>query len=213
MELNLNEILRYAGFKGHAADEITLNNIAELEKEIKASVNPKCIYREFEFQKVGDSAILIDGIEFRSKKLVSHLKNSKSILLFAATLGVESDIILRKYSASDSAKYVLCQAIMAEAVEAYSNEILDALALKYEKDGLYFRPRFSAGYADLDLTAQKDFFNLLEITKRAGISLTDDCIMIPSKSVTAFIGITPDKECQKSACQLCDKTDCDFRRR
>ena len=213
MELRLREILRYAGFKGHAADEITLKNIKELETEILDSVKPKSIYKEVDFQKNGEDEIVIDGVAFKSKKLVSHLKNSEKIILFAATLGVESDIILRKYAASDSSKFLLCQAIMAEAVESYSNEILDSLAKEYEEKGLYFRPRFSAGYADLKLEAQRDFFNLLEITKRIGVSLNEQCLMTPSKSITAFIGVTDKKECQVNQCKNCDKTDCDFRRR
>ncbi len=213
MELRLSEILRYAGFKGHKADRLTLEKIEKLQQEILSSVNPKSIYREFAFQKTGDSEIVIDGVSFKSKKLVSHLKNSQSIILFAATLGVESDIILRKHAACEASDFLLSQAIMAEAVEVYSNEILDALALEYEKKGLFFRPRFSAGYADLDLTAQKDFFSLLEITKRIGVSLNEECMMTPSKSVTAFIGVTKEKECQKNQCLSCDETDCDFRRR
>ena len=51
------------------------------------------------------------------------------------------------------------------------------------------RQRYSPGYFDLDISEQKKIFSLLEITKRCGITLTDTCQMIPTKSVTAFTGI------------------------
>ena len=50
----------------------------------------------------------------------------------------------------------------------------------------------SPGYFDLDIKENKKFFELMDITKRIGLTLTDTYQMVPSKSVTAFIGIEND---------------------
>ncbi len=35
----------------------------------------------------------------------------------------------------------------------------------------------------------EDYYKLLELQKRIGLTLTDTCEMVPTKSVTAFIGL------------------------
>ena len=49
--------------------------------------------------------------------------------------------------------------------------------------------RFSPGYGDFDLKYQKDILEYLDANKKIGISLTDSLMMIPTKSITAIIGI------------------------
>ena len=211
MELKLSEILRYSGFKGHSADELTLKKIEQLQDEIISAVTPKSIYREFE-AKPTDDGVLIGSVEFKSKALKKNLSCCAKVLLYCCTLGVESDMILRKYSATDSSKFVLCQAIFTEMCEAYSDEIIEGLSSDYNRQGFYLKPRFSVGYGDLPLEYHREFFKLLEITKRIGVTLNAKCMMTPSKSVTAFIGITDTEPCVRKTCEVCGKTDCQFRK-
>jgi cobalamin-dependent methionine synthase I len=49
--------------------------------------------------------------------------------------------------------------------------------------------RFSCGYGDLPLELQRDIFAALNVTKNIGVTLSDNCFMTPTKSVTAIIGI------------------------
>lgn len=51
------------------------------------------------------------------------------------------------------------------------------------------RPRFSPGYGDLAIDAQKDIFALLDCERQIGLTLGDSLLMSPGKSVTAFAGI------------------------
>jgi hypothetical protein len=212
MELRLSEILRYSGFRSHEPDELTLKKIEQLEDEILGSVTPKSIYREFGVRAL-ENGVEINGVKFLSEALKKNLSGCDKVLLYCCTLGIESDVILRKYGATDSSKFVLAQAIFTEMCEAYSDEITEKLAAEYLKNGLYLNPRFSVGYGDLALEYQREFFKLLEITKRIGVTLNDECMMTPSKSVTAFIGITKDQPCERKTCEICDKTDCQFRKR
>lgn len=211
MEINTREILRYSGFRGAFPDPKTAEMIEELKKEVELCSDPKSIYKEVEFTKTEES-ITVENMTFHSKKLVSHLKNSDRLLIFAATLGTPSDIMLRKYISSNSAKAVLAQATLAAACESYCDEVCSQIAKKELENGYYLRPRFSPGYADLDLTSQRELFALLDITKRIGVYLSDNCLMIPTKSVSAFIGLTRDKDCNINSCENCGNTECEFRR-
>ena len=74
-------------------------------------------------------------------------------------------------------------------------------------------PRFSPGYGDLPLTAQREMFRMLECEKRIGVYLNESLLMSPSKSVTAIVGLGgEDENCTRSTCRECGKADCAFRR-
>ena len=49
--------------------------------------------------------------------------------------------------------------------------------------------RYSPGYGDFPLAAQRTLLALLDAPRRAGVSLTDSLLMVPSKSVSAVIGV------------------------
>ena len=97
---------------------------------------------------------------------------------------------------------------------AYLEEYLDGMEdnLRREAPGLYLRPRFSPGYGDLDISHQRAMFDLLELEKRLGLSLTQTHMMLPEKSVTAIAGLSDVPGARVGGCAACAKTDCPNRR-
>ena len=82
------------------------------------------------------------------------------------------------------------QSIGAERIE----NLCDLLCCDLSNEmGVKFKNRFSAGYGDLSLSTQKDIFKILDVTKNIGVSLNNSLLMSPTKSVTAFVGITDEK--------------------
>ena len=71
------------------------------------------------------------------------------------------------------------------------------------------RPRFSAGYGDLDVSFQKEIFGVLDCHKKIGLTLNDSMLMSPTKSVTAIVGIGPERKHQ-SKCENCNVKDCEY---
>lgn len=213
MKISEKEVLRYLGFRQHMPDENTLRFICAVESALQTEIRPKSIYGEFPLAFLSNREVKIGDKVFESEKLRRHLNGCERILVFAATLGAGADSLLRRYSATDRAKAAVAQAVLAAATESYCDEVCAEIAKKESKNGWYLRPRFSPGYGDMALTAQRDLFALLEITKRTGIVLTESCLMLPTKSVTAFIGLTRDAQrCDKRGCALCDNTDCAYRK-
>lgn len=213
MEIEKQEVLRYLGFRKNAPDEATLRCIDEVESALETALSPKSIYGEFPLVLLSERKAQIGGKVFESEKLCRHLRDCRRVLVFAATLGTGADGLLRRFTATDSAKAAVAQAVLAAATESYCDEVCANIAAKEQQNGWYLRPRFSPGYGDLALTTQKDLFSLLEITKRIGVTLTDTCLMLPTKSVTAFIGITRQPQpCGHTDCMLCGKADCAYRK-
>ena len=53
---------------------------------------------------------------------------------------------------------------------------------------------------------------IIDSARRAGIVLTETCLMIPSKSVSAIIGVGPEPAAPCPAgCRACSKTECEYR--
>ena len=140
--------------------------------------------------------------------LKTHLAGSKKVVLFAATVGTGLDRLLTKYSSLSPAKALLLQAIGAERIESLCDAFCKELA---EAEGLVPTMRFSPGYGRVPLEAQKEIFALLQPMQRMGLGLTDSLLMTPTKSVTAWFGLTEEPQHTQSKCSLCQNTACRFR--
>ena len=186
LKYDLRETARYMGYKhGVSPSEEICKLVEEAYNELCKVIQPKYIYKEYDFTKTEDG-IVIDGVEFKTKKMLSHLRNSSSIILFGATLGQGADTLIRKYSVTDIAMTAVAQAVAGSMVENLCDIACEEL--KKEIKGEH-RPRFSPGYGDFHISAQADFFKLLPMNKQLGISLSDGFMMTPTKTVTAFIGV------------------------
>ncbi len=212
MEINRKEICRYLGYKNVVPDE-NINALIEscVDEVLKFAV-PASVYKRFPL-KIDGNLIKIENLEFYSKSLSKNLADCTEVILFAATLGLEVDRILAKYSKINVSRAVVFQSTAAAAIEAFCNECQEKIESEVKKEGLFVRPRFSPGYGDVALSIQKDFLNMIKADRTVGIILTQGDIMIPEKSVTAFMGLSSvDSKCYREGCEICGKTDCSYRR-
>lgn len=152
---------------------------------INSSVNPKSLYRIFDCT-VTENSLIIGDTEFFSTRLAQNMSGCNRVVMFGATLGTECDRQIKVASTTDVALAMALQATAADKIE----EVCDNLEKEIiKKHNIKLRQRYSPGYFDLDIKEQKKFFSLLELQKRIGLTLTDTYEMLPTKSVTAFIGV------------------------
>jgi hypothetical protein len=210
-----SEVRRYMGFRGPVdtspeTDAMIAKAIASLEKDC----SPKYVSKAFPVTVEGFT-VKLAGITIESRSLARNLAGCTECVLFAATAGPSCDMLVKRAAVTSSAYASCCQAAGATAIEAYCDLINDKIKDEYEAKGLYARPRFSPGYGDLALSHQKDWFRLLDITKITGIELTDSLLMVPTKSVTAIIGLSPNKlPCVRQGCEACTMSQtCAFSRK
>jgi len=204
MEILIGEVLRYLGYRGAEADERITSLTKELIDLFSANVIPKSVYGVWDCQN-DSSAVSIGGINIKSKNLCEHLKNCRHAVLLAATLGTEADTLIRRFGVQDMEKAVIAQAVCAAMIEAYCDtvtaEIERELAQK-EDSCLFPVTRFSPGYGDFDIAHQKEILNILNCS-RIGLTLTDGYMLLPSKSVTAVIGFSKEKNQASQKCEGC----------
>lgn len=189
------EIARYLGYHGIRPD-------ADIEEEIELCVDqlgqvvtPRFVYEKFDIT-VDENAgeVGMAGFVIRSRDLAKNLRGCKAAYLMAVTLGPGPDALVRRASIGRMSRAVILQAAAAAMVEVWCDEINARILREAARDGLYpARPRFSPGYGDLPLDWQRQISTLLNMPKEIGVSLTDTLLMTPSKSVTAFVGVTDQK--------------------
>ncbi len=181
-EVNMREILRYA--KSGTDDTETARLVENCLAEALPKLTYKAVYTVANVL-VTDSECNIDGIVIRSIALAKNLSGARRAVLVCATVGLGIDRLVARYTRSRPTRALIMQAIGAERVEA----VLDALTEELEKKYGRLRPRFSVGYGDAPLEAQREMTERLDTAKTIGVSLSDNLIMTPTKSVTAIIGI------------------------
>lgn len=211
-EVSRGEVLRYMGCKG-AQSEAVMALVEDCLDQLGQACEPRHLTAVFPLSFTADGGI--DGGCFRthSRNLSRNLADCHKIIVFAATLGTGADHLIHKYSRLEMSRAVVLQAAAAAMIEEYCDQVCSALKAEYEAGGEYLRPRFSPGYGDFPLECQPALLGALEAGKRIGIKLTDSLLMMPSKSVTAVMGISKKPHrCDVRGCEACGKTDCAYRR-
>ena len=173
------EILRYAGCK--SADSEISALLKSCIDEVRDKLVYKVCYRTLPVSIDGDYCDF-GAFGLCSENLAATLSGCKKVIIFAATIGVEIDRLIAKYGRISPSKAVIIQAIGAERIEALCNTFCADI-------GKDTTPRFSPGYGDLPLDAQRQIFAILDCSRQIGLTLNDSLLMSPTKSVTAFIGI------------------------
>lgn len=213
MDMDQKEILRYLGYKrSDAPDAQTLERIEAVINELQTIADPKYVFRIFPIKKVEEDIVDLGFVRLESHDLAKNLKGCQEAALMAATLGNGVDLRLQKYNRLEMSRAVILQAAATEAIEKYC-DFCEEEILRQAGECRYLCPRFSPGYGDFSLEYQKVFLQILEAGKKIGLTLTDGFLMMPSKSVTAVIGISREqKDGHNPKCEYCEKEDCPYRR-
>ena len=138
---------------------------------------------------------LESGTFFESGALARMLKGCSQVLLMGATAGHEvMDAISLASSSDDLTRAVVLDAVASEMTDAGLDWIMSYINQDLMRGAKRLtRKRFSAGYGDFALENQKDMYDLLRM-EAIGVSITQSCILMPEKSVTAVAGIVAMKE-------------------
>lgn len=185
--VNTREVLRYMGCAKADTPTVSLLNdvLAECQDVFEGAAVCFC---ELSVRN-GEDGLFLGKSRVESRDLSRALTGCERAVLFGATVGVGIDRLIARYSRVSPARAFCLQAVGAERVEALCDTFCADYASMLSKNNKILRPRFSAGYGDLALEIQKEWFRVLDCPKKIGLSLNESLVMSPSKSVTAIAGI------------------------
>ena len=174
---------------------------------LRNEVQARHVLQKYRVAVDATGVTLESGTRFNSRDLAAHLKGCEEALLLGATLGSRVDAAIRRLALGSVAEGAAAQAVAAALIESYCDEV----QARFDTGGLAQRPRFSPGYGDWDLAEQRLIFPVLNCAKLIGLTLTEGCMMAPSKSVTAVIGLSEDVQCVWNKCMTCGNINCPYR--
>lgn len=213
MRVNKREIYRHLGFGMTEPDNRVRVMTEDCLSELSKVSSLRFCSDIFSLRLSGKKELDFTCFQTSSRDLYKNLKGCDRALLFAATLGAEVDRLILRDTKLKVSRAVILQAAAAAYIEAFCDAENERLKEAYLKEGCFLRPRFSPGYGDFPLSIQKELLGALDAEKRIGITLTDSFMMLPSKSVTAVIGVGRENSGgQPEGCVKCQKENCLFRR-
>ena len=208
------EIFRYLGYRGREPETGVADAADSCAAALQTVVEPRHVRRVFPLEWVSADRFRIEGMDVVSRNLSRNLRGCSEVCLMAATLGLGPDRLVQRAEAlGKMSRAVILQAAAAAMIEAYCDDVNEEIRREAAPKGLFLRPRFSPGYGDFSLEHQTELFRILEVQKKIGVTLTGSLLMMPSKSVTAVIGLSKENtHCMVQGCEVCGKQDCSFRR-
>lgn len=202
--LDRAEAVRYLGDARVAMNPEMERLLEACEAEVLAAAEPRYLYQV----KTLPRPELMAG-----EDISEHLAGCSEVVLFCATLGAEVDRLLRVSQVTDLSRAVVIDALASVAIEQVCTTFDRMLAEQFPDKYQTFR--FSPGYGDYPLSLQKRFLTELDAPKKIGLTTNDNFLLIPTKSVTAVVGLS-DEELPKRrrGCASCNmKETCNFRKR
>ncbi len=185
------EILRYALLPAQAPRPEALPLAETLRAAEAANLCCRAVWRRFPLRFLPD-AVDLGFARTGSLALRKRLSGCEEALLFCCTAGAEMDRLIAREKLRSPVRGLLMNAVGAQQVEGACDLLCRRLAQTFADREL--RERYSPGYGDLPLALQREVFAALDPGRSLGVYLSDSLLMIPSKSVTAIIGMKARKE-------------------
>lgn len=203
-KLNRSEAVRYMGGAGIELNYRMDKLMTECEKAVLEKAEPKFLYieKDLPFED------LMQGNDIKN-----HLSGCQKAIIMCATIGAEIDKMIRINQIGDMARAVVMDSLSSVAIEQVCNGFDKIIAEKYSDYYLTFR--FSPGYGDYPIDMQKYILQMLNAPKKIGLCTNDNFLLMPSKSVTAVVGLSENPiEQKKRGCVICNMREtCKFRRK
>ena len=186
VQVDREEALRY--LRASNAGEGMRRQVDALARTVENRCAPRYVYRVFDVQDSPSGIRLMGADLLLPGQLVRKmLRACKQAALLVCTLGAGFEALLRTWEARDMAAAVVIDACGSAYVEAGCEQAEKEIADLFP--GQYLSDRFSPGYGDLPLSLQHDFLRVTNAGKLLGVQATQASLLIPSKSVTAVVGI------------------------
>ncbi|MBQ6328163.1 MAG: hypothetical protein IJI35_04035 [Kiritimatiellae bacterium] len=178
MDVTMKEVCAYMRMGGHRPDGALAERVEALVADVRGVLRPAHVWR-----RVG-----IEDVPCPSSTLLRHLDGCGDAFLVCGTLGAGVDALQRRLSAVSGADALIVQAVGAAFMERWMDETESCIQAELSPGEEMVR-RYSPGYGDWPLEAQRGLLAALDTPRAIGVSLTDSMLMVPSKSVSAVIGV------------------------
>ena len=199
LKINIREkeVLRYLKFDPERArlDDKLGALVKELSAAGKSKIRPRYVFRVLNITGNNGEKVSFKGFSLASRSVAKLLRHSVQAVVFTASIGpaLEKEVG-RLFQRGEPTKAVILDAVGSEAIESLTDSLQEQLAAIYGE--FKATPRFSPGYGDWDLKANKGILKLVGAQK-IGVKASPKHILVPQKSVTGVWGLRKESDLQE----------------
>lgn len=184
--------------------------ITELVRTAAAIALPKTLYTLLPIEARNESTVVIGGVSIKSELMSRNFSSVSRVFPYISTCGME----LEEWSKSlgDPLLEYVADAIKQQYLRLIMREFNRFIRERYSISG-YLTSMNPGSIKEWPLTGQRELFSIFGyelISEKIGVTLTDSCLMLPSKTVD---GIYFESEQDYENCELCPISDCPNRRK
>jgi hypothetical protein len=205
--VSIEQIISVLGYDNETVPDPVLDSLEAIIRMIPEKVNLKSGFQIFNQDRVEieDGKFIVDNQDFNCDKIIySNLKNADSLAFIISTLGSEIESMSKEYmDTKEILNGYLVDKIGSELVEILADKTEIYLQEYLDKYGLKMTNRYSPGYCGWNVSDQKKLFSLLP-DNFCNVTLNNNSLMTPIKSVSAVIGIGKNVERKNYQCSICD---------
>ena len=208
-------ILRYLGHRGQAVPEDIEVVIDECLPLMAKAARLRHVSGEYHLEPTEKGLVPVgSGLLLEGGDITKLLEGCSRAVLFAATLGIEAERLIKGHAPEDLVKTLVLDACATQLIEEGCDRIEREIGEGALKRGLLATGRFSPGYGDLPLGIQPSILDALDASRRIGLTCTESLLLLPRKSVTAVIGLGENICRTLSGCEACPLgNSCAYRKR
>lgn len=190
--IDLRAVKRRIGYKpGAEMDEKVSGVFDRAVARARRLAAPQAVYIVDKISEHTDDRVELEcGFVVKSRQVSRMLRNCREAVLFAATIGADAETQAAELMKSRPTEGMILDAAAGEAAEGAVEYLHRSAQKEAHRRNLHLTPRFSPGYGDWPLPAQREVFACLGPSE-IGIELTEACMMVPRKSVTGIFGLGP----------------------
>lgn len=210
--LKFSEVRRYAGLGPKTEFSEEMLHFAVRDAVLMA--NPQAVWNTYAYDDILHVILAPQPVPLQGKNIQRFLVGAAQVAIIAVTIGTTlEEEVTRRFTDNAYTSALLLDAAGTAAVEQTADEVCRMIRHQSAGAGLASGTRFSPGYGDWNILAQKEVLPLSG-GPTLGISLTAAAMLVPRKSITAIIGLYPTQnECypvdsNHLNCQNCSQEPC-----
>lgn len=208
------QAFRYMGYQNENVPADITAITDKCEKTLLDVITPLYCFRVFDIDFTDNGVCLCgSSLVMQGSDIKRHLEGCSKAALLCVTLGTGADRLIRQLAVSDMTESVITDSLASAATEQLCD--IAELEIRQKLPDKFMTWRFSPGYGDFPIIWQRELLNLIDATRRIGLYLSDGGMLVPSKSVTAVIGVSekpvPKKQQGCITCNIKDR--CSYRKR
>ena len=182
------------------------SHVKTLIETAQPLIKPWATYKVSNIESKLDDAVIIDGIRLTSRVLRKQLDKINRAFPYVISIGNQLEEKIR--DCGDILDQYYLDTVGNVALSTVQKNLECKLMSKYAINGL---SSMSPGsLSDWPIEEQKPLFSILgDVETAIGVTLTENFLMIPTKSIS---GIYFPTDLPFYTCQLCSRKDCDSRK-